>query len=124
MSMYKIKNNKNECIYETESLAEAIKRCTPGTTIYDEKNEIIYDNPSMVELKDSDYKELWGRLKKIITAKAKSPTINSKMGVKHAEELARKQAYFDIVSEMDNIEQFCISRAQEIVSHNDDKYAL
>ena len=65
------------------------------------------------------HKDMWELLKKNITDKVKKPTFNSKNLVKHAEEIARKQAMLDVLSEMEEIEKMYASRQKE-----DKKYSL
>ncbi len=66
-----------------------------------------------------NYEEMWNALKNEITDKAKRPTLNSRTVVKHAEEIARKQALFDILQKMENIEKQYSSK-----NTKNDKYAL
>ena len=52
-----------------------------------------------------NYEEMWNQLYSEISNKAKTPTYNAHTMIKQAEELARKQAMFDVLSMMDDIKK-------------------
>lgn len=67
-----------------------------------------------------DYEKAWKLLKNFIIKRAKTPTPNSRTTIKHAEELARKQSYLDIMTQMDELETTC----NKPDSKDEDKYKL
>lgn len=65
-----------------------------------------------------NYEKMWNELYEVINHKALTPTINSRTELKHAEELARKQAYLDIL----NIAQTIQSKHS--IQNNNSAYAI